>query len=288
MHGLNREITEAYALRKAAMVSTEFSYASGFFKDQQEGSRRSAEAVVPIILDLIQPKSVLDVGCGVGTWLEVFRAHGAAEILGIDGPYVDQSMLRVASREFRVMDLAEPFSVQRRFDLVTSLEVAEHLPAESASTFVSSLVRHAPAVLFSAAVPHQGGTHHVNEQWQPYWINQFARVNYTCFDVLRRRIWKDDSIEYWYAQNMFLFLDTSAVDATLTARLADMPSMGGLALVHPRLHLDRAAGPKTASMALSSNLWAVRDTSHQLMLLLMALPGSAGRAVGRRLPRARK
>src|SRR5205085_11975533 len=107
---------------------------------------------------------------------------------------------------FRAIDLREPFELPRTFDLAVSLEVAEHLPASSASAFVESLTRLAPAVLFSAAVPHQGGWNHLNEQWPQYWAEIFARHGFFPVDCLRERFWDRPNVRWWYAQNMVLYL----------------------------------------------------------------------------------
>jgi SAM-dependent methyltransferase len=220
-------------------------YSPGFFQKYQDGSVRSARVVVPILLDLFGPRSVLDVGCGIGTWLSVFADHGLDDLVGLDGPYVDRSMLRMAPDRFRQINLIEPVRLDRRFDLVMSVEVAEHLPATAADTFVESLTRHGSIVAFSAAVPFQGGTHHINEQWQSYWVERFRRAGYTCFDVLRPLLWDDLAVNFWYAQNMMLFVDSATLtaDPDLGRRLAALPSMGNVAAVHPRLHLLRAAEP---------------------------------------------
>jgi SAM-dependent methyltransferase len=132
-------------------------YDKEYYLGLREGSRRSAEVIVPLVCGWIHPVSVVDVGCGDGTWLSVFRQHGVREILGIDREYVTGEILQIPEEEFLRHDLRVPLSMDRVFDLVVSLEVAEHLPAEFAETFVDSLARLGPAILFSAAVPFQGG-----------------------------------------------------------------------------------------------------------------------------------
>lgn len=143
-------------------------YNEGFFQYLQEGSKRSAEQIVPILLELIQPQSVIDVGCGTGTWLSVFCEHGIEDIWGVDGDYVQEEALEIPKDRFLSHDLTKPLALDRKFDLAISLEVAEHLPCDSAEAFVDSLTQLAPVILFSAAIPFQGGVGHVNEQWQEY------------------------------------------------------------------------------------------------------------------------
>lgn len=156
-------------------------YSPEFYEYQSQGSLRSAEEVVPIVLEFIRPGSVIDIGCGVGTWLSVFKRHGVPEVLGIDGTYVDTRILRISASEFLPRDVSQKVHVHRKFDLAMSLEVAEHLDAPAAPRFVESLTALAPVVLFSAAIPHQGGAHHVNEQWPDYWEEHFRRHGFVAY-----------------------------------------------------------------------------------------------------------
>src|SRR5439155_5342753 len=103
--------------------TTMLTYSKSFFATQQTGSKRSAEVVVPLVMDLLQPKSVADIGCGVGTWLAVFQAYGVEEILGVDGAYVDPKALHIPASSFRPHDLTQPRRLNRSFDLAMSLEV---------------------------------------------------------------------------------------------------------------------------------------------------------------------
>lgn len=182
------------------------SYDKAFYKDQMAGSARSARAVVPLVLALVPARSVCDVGCGVGTWLSAFMKEGVADALGLDGDYVPAEYLHVPRSAFRPLDLRRPIELERVFDLTVSLEVAEHLPDAYAETFVKSLTRLAPVILFSAAVPNQGGHDHVNEQWPDYWERLFQKENYRAIDALRPRIWENADIEWWYCQNIFLYV----------------------------------------------------------------------------------
>jgi SAM-dependent methyltransferase len=218
---------------------TQDPYDREFFERLDAGARRSARVIVPLVLGLVPARSVVDVGCGQGTWLSVFRESRVDDFLGIDGTYVDRDRLRIPSERFEARDLAQPFALQRTFDLAVSLEVAEHLPAESADAFIASLTRLAPVVLFSAAAPHQGGQHHVNEQWPDYWAACFAAHSFVPVDCLRRAVWQNPDVEWWYAQNSFLYVrrDRLEVDAALR-RQAESAGPDALPLVHPRRYLE--------------------------------------------------
>ena len=210
-------------------------YTKEFFEARRTGAQRSARALAPLVLQLVEPRSVIDVGCGVGTWLSVFRELGVPEILGVDGDYVDRAALEIPADFFRPGDLNLPIALERSFDLVVSLEVAGHLPPEAAEPFVGSLTRLGPVVLFSAAIPCQEGADHVNEQWPAYWAERFSRRDFVALDCLRGHVWEHEQVDWWYAQNLLLFVARSRLTETPALQRAWERSPGTpLALVHPR------------------------------------------------------
>lgn len=213
-------------------------YSSSFYEEHRAGARRSAQAIVPLVLNLLHPKSVVDVGCGDGNWLAVFRDLGVTEFLGVDGEHVPRNLLQIPNERFRPADLSKPFSVGT-FDLALSLEVAEHLPPSSANVLVKSLTNSAPAVLFSAAIPHQGGEHHINEQWPEVWASLFRNYGYVAIDAIRHHVWSNDAVDWWYAQNTLLYVRPDLIEATpaLQPELA-RTSPSQLSLVHPRHYLQ--------------------------------------------------
>jgi SAM-dependent methyltransferase len=180
-------------------------YSSRFYEGQQQRSIASANIVVPEVLSLFSIDSVLDVGCGTGGWLQAFAQHGISDYLGVDGDYVPRGMLKIPVDRFRALDIANLADLGRVFDLACSLEVGEHLPESAARCFVAALVCAAPVVLFSAAIPHQGGTAHLNEQWQAYWAAFFAQHGYVAVDCIRPRIYGNNKVEWWYRQNILIY-----------------------------------------------------------------------------------
>ncbi len=177
--------------------------------------------VVPIIMSIVKPKSVLDVGCGIGTWLKVFEEHGVTDYLGVDGNYVNRNLLKIPQSNFFPFDLTNELVLRKKFDLVISLEVAEHIPEKSADLFVKSLALHSDIILFSAAVPGQGGQNHLNEQWPKYWEKKFERHGFYFHDIVRPLIWENNKVDWWYRQNIFL----------LTKKFSDTP-------IHASIHPD--------------------------------------------------
>ncbi len=189
-----------------------YAYGDDFFSYIEEGAVRSAQTIVPLIAGLLSVDSVLDVGCGRGAWLRVWRSSGITDFMGLDGSYVDDTRLAIPSNQFVKCDLSKPFRLNRRFDLVQSLEVGEHIAEAQADTFVASLAAHGDLILFSAAVPGQGGESHLNEQPYAYWRDKFAAHDFRVFDWLRPRICRVAKVEPWYRYNTLLFVRGAAIE----------------------------------------------------------------------------
>lgn len=190
-----------------------YRYDHAFFDAQSRGSLASARAVVPLVQTHLRPLSLLDVGCGVGTWVTAWLDAGIRDAHGIDGEYVTDDRLLFDARHFHRIDITQPFRLERDFDMVQCLEVAEHLPREASSTLVGNLAAHAPMVLFSAAPPGQGGENHINEQPPGFWRDLFREHGYELFDFFRQRLADRRAIEPWYRYNMLLFVRRDAIDS---------------------------------------------------------------------------
>jgi hypothetical protein len=150
------------------------------------------------------PSSLLDVGCGTGTWLRAALDLGITDVLGIEGVEIPTDRLLIPPVCLRRLDLTAPIDVGRRFAAAMCLEVAEHLDERHADTLLDTLTRHSDYIFFAAACPGQPGQHHVNCQWPEYWQKMFNSRGFACDDAIRWRIWSDSRIEPWYRQNMFL------------------------------------------------------------------------------------
>ncbi len=188
----------------------------------------AASQVLPILFELYRPNSIIDVGCGLGNWIEVAKKLGVNDIIGVDGDYVNRSLLKISENEFVEKNLLESFDLGRKFDAAICLEVAEHLPESSADILIESLTRHADVIMFSAAIPGQGGQNHINEQWPTYWQKIFANYGFVMLDFFRPKIWNNPNIERWYRQNMFLVVkEGHALQKNIDNQ--------ALAFVHPEL-----------------------------------------------------
>jgi len=224
------------------------SYSDRFFDLHDSGSRASAARILPLVLDRARFESAVDVGCGTGAWARVLLDHGL-DVTGIDGDYVNRDRLLIPSERFRALNLSSSATFSSPLapvDLAVSMEVAEHLPESVADALIGWLTDAAPVVLFSAAVPRQGGTLHVNEQWQGYWLERFAARGFGAYDVVRPAVWSDRSVDAWYAQNALLYVKHDQV-ARLQLSDAERPTL--IDVVHPRLHLYLSDEPPLARVA---------------------------------------
>lgn len=238
-----------------------YEYDSTFYEYISDGSLSSARAVLPLLMHSLPIKSVVDFGCGLGAWLSVWKELGVADVVGVDGAYVDKKNLFIDAENFASQDLTKPIDLGRRFDLVQSLEVAEHLPPDSAATFVATLIRHGHLVLFSAAVSGQGGENHINEQPYDYWRDLFRKHGYVCCDLLRPQLRHKKNVQPFYRYNMLLFADASyfsplppVLEAT---RLDDKKAVPDLSPLHYQLRkfVLRSLSPQTLTRIAILKKW---------------------------------
>lgn len=216
-------------------------YSSRFYARREARVAASAAALVPRLVELLAPRSVIDIGCANGLWLEAFSDCGVEQLRGIDGPWVPREKLRLPAAAFATLDLgrcALPYQLAasgERFDMLLCLELLEHLPADRADALLDALCALSDTLVVSAAVPHQGGTGHVNEQWPGYWRERFAARGYVACDFLRIACWDDERIAPWYRQNIVGYFrggvppGVHAFASAQVRRLVDEP----LALCHP-------------------------------------------------------
>lgn len=194
----------------------------------------SPNEILPLLFSLYKPCLALDLGCGIGTWLSVAKSLEVKEVVGVDGDYVNRTLLakNLKKEEFISHDLTNPLNLGRKFELCLCLEVAEHLPESSADILIDTLTCHSDVILFSAAIPGQGGQNHLNEQWPDYWAKKFADRGYVFLDLIRPMIWDNPKVDYWYKQNIFLVVEKSH-------ELARNHPQSNLSLIHPELYLAK-------------------------------------------------
>lgn len=218
-------------------------YSAHFYEVQRDRSRTSAERIIPIIIDAVAPVSMIDIGCGVGYWPTVFQQHGVAVAHGIDGPWARQGGLVLAADAFVEFDFEKaavpyrPALPQPRYDLVTSFEFAEHIDPKYADALVDLFCDLSDVVVCGAAIPYQGGAHHVNERWPDYWADKFRARGYEPCDFIRPQVWNSPEVEPWYAQNSIAYFKGGVPDRVRAAAEKAWGGFAGrtVALAHPDL-----------------------------------------------------
>jgi SAM-dependent methyltransferase len=208
--GASPVLKHGVAWIKGRYASHDDLYDAPYFTALDRHARRSAPAMAESIVGDFSPARVLDVGCGTGVLLAELRARGVL----VDGLEYSQAAVDYCERRgltVRRVNLEQtvPLDMGGGYDLVVSMEVAEHLPANVADRFVSLLCRSERVVVFTAAVPGQGGRDHVNEQPHAYWIAKFAQHGFR-HDVERsarwRAQWTARGVTWYYTQNVMIFV----------------------------------------------------------------------------------
>jgi SAM-dependent methyltransferase len=224
-------------LTNTAAGSGDAYYNEEFYNSQMEGSAKSAEVVLPAILEILpRVNSVVDFGCGAGTWLSVLKKLGVSEIRGYDGIWAEKKLL-IPRENFTAVELdKEAIRIERKYDLAISLEVAEHLPESSARNFIKTLTDSSDIVLFSAAIPSQGGTNHINERWQSYWRDIFDTYGFAGTDFPRRKFWNMPDVDICYRQNMVLYVKKEQIE-TIAVPKEYFSGDGQMDCVHPELYI---------------------------------------------------
>ena len=259
-------------------------YSASFFEAIDRTSSASAAVFAPLLVSLFMPQRVLDVACGTGAWLRAFKAQGVGYTLGIEGPWTDATEVGRQMDRLVIADLSSGFPTLSgaRFDLAISIEVAEHLDRTREQDLVRFLTSHADVIVFSAAIPGQGGTHHVNERWQSHWANLFGGRGYHVVDEIRRFLWEDDRIDPCLRQNLLVYVHGGLlreVTERLRHVLGDRFRTVPLDVVHPRLFEERMRVITTNPAAIESHL--------TLRLVSRCLHRLAWRAVVHRLQQRR-
>ena len=251
-------------------MATNSIYDEIFFDEEGRSSSVAARRLVPLLIELLPFKSVLDVGCGAGNFLKVLQEAGFRDLYGVDGNIPLDKLPDSVRRIVEIRDLRAPLDLGRRFDLVLCLEVAEHLDPQNASVLIHSLCAHGDAVLFSAAIPGQGGTDHINEQFASYWRALFSNEGFAAFDVLRPIIWEDGEVDYWYRQNTIFYARRGSVFFNVLNAKNREVSSSLLDVVHPVLYLDRSKYLNEARFLIEGAEERVRDLEGDVRVLRQA------------------
>lgn len=121
----------------------------------------------------IRPARVLDAGCAMGFLVECLRARGV-DAYGIDiSTYAIEQAHEPARSFCRVGSIADDLGGD--YDVIVSIEVAEHMPQHEAERAIANFCAHTTDVLFSSSPVDCREPTHVNVHPPEYWAEQFAR-----------------------------------------------------------------------------------------------------------------
>lgn len=213
-------------------------YTKEFYSLINSSSKESALHIIPLIMSLFPSiRSVADIGCGTGAFLNIFRCFGV-EITGFEFSDLPDNELLIPAENIRKVDLRSSLSIPEKFDLAICLEVGEHMDLDTSDTLITTLTALSNIILFSAAIPGQPGTNHINCQWPSWWAVKFNSFEYKPFDIIRPIFWQIPGVAEWYRQNMILFINTSMInDDDILAdikRLRRFTDFKCAPLIHPK------------------------------------------------------
>lgn len=197
-------------------MSQKYVYTEDFYKSVDSRASNTAKYVFEILGNFFKIGSVVDVGCGSGAWTRTAVEQGVHCAFGVDlqcslnlikdnedfHAFLKEGKILLVERDF-VKDVETSLPAA---DLALCLEVAEHLPNDVSKSLVARLTEASNIVVFSAALPGQGGTYHINEQPMKFWISEFAKFGFEPYDVFRDILATYQSVPRFYALNMLLFV----------------------------------------------------------------------------------
>ncbi len=139
-------------------------------RDWDDHEAEVASLLAEYLADTYQPDTVVDIGCGSGTYLTFFEDMGVG-VLGIDGESTGGFVLK--PENFIQHDLRKKLILDEKYDMAICLEVIEHLQPEYEDVMMDSICDASDLIIFSAAKEGQVGTNHYNCQNKPHWLAHF-------------------------------------------------------------------------------------------------------------------
>jgi hypothetical protein len=168
-------------------------------------SLRCARMVLGHLWQYLQPRSVIELGCGRGTWLKACHELGSTSVLGYDGAWNSGHLMIDSAIEFHRVDLNAPLELPPNIDMALSMQVMGQLDSAAAACFVERLSSASNVVLFNAADSAQTGERFPHGQCQSRWATLFACHGYQRFDLFRSRFWCIGDACNWYRNNTILY-----------------------------------------------------------------------------------
>ena len=192
-------------------------YSDQFYESVTNRAEYSSRIIFSLLKNALHPKTFVDVGSGDGVWslsaLEHFESinHVEAWDLLAEKTYLDIAKKRFPSKNIiskRIDFESSDYGVEMVYDLAVCLETFEHLSpsaCEKLSLFFSS---HTRILIFSGAVPGQGGTNHINEQPFKTWQRNLLDFGFFPLDFIRPNIQDKKNVPSYYKNNIVLWVNS--------------------------------------------------------------------------------
>lgn len=158
------------------LINLEEMYTDDFFKyynSHKYGHRK--RIICPFLIELLHPKSVIEVGCSTGGWVQGFLERGV-DAYGIDGAPKALKHKVIPDDKFFLHDLRKPYPITRKYDLCICTETAEHIEEQFSDILLDTVCGLSDTIWWAAALPnepHPMG--HVNLQPTQYWIDRITK-----------------------------------------------------------------------------------------------------------------
>jgi len=178
-------------------------YDDYFYEQHMDTKTRSAVSIANVIVDTINPCSVFDIGCGNGIFISELNKRGI-DVLGCDS---SKAAIRTSCKNVTIFaaDVTNPIMLNRKYDLVMCVEVAEHIHKKYSDQLIANCINNGERILFTSAPPGQGGIGHINEQPYEFWItkfNKFGFVHDEKMTLCLKEKMRSKKVIWWITENI--------------------------------------------------------------------------------------
>jgi len=186
-------------------------YDNKYFKKKYKKYRQWEVKAGYHIVNMLSLDSILDMGCGVGSYLEGSILAGCDDICGIELNYhiAKRYIVKSISSHIKYGDVTKKLNLNREFDCVISFEVAEHIDPLGTDYFIKNLIKYSSKyILFTAAPKGQPGRGHINLRKRSFWIKAIeAKGVVYKKDMVKkfREEWKLLGVPYYILRNLIIF-----------------------------------------------------------------------------------
>jgi len=167
------------------------------------------EGVVDYMIQNYDIKTVVDIGCGPGGMVEMFKNKGL-EVIGLDGDYTvsrpDSIKENVVIHDFAV----GPYKLDKVYDLAWTVEFVEHVEEKYMQNFID-VFKQCRYVIMTHALPGQPGHHHVNCQHAGYWLNVMEKNGFEPLPYTLSQIRAVSTMRERYIREQSLFFKNGRI-----------------------------------------------------------------------------